>query len=57
MIHVASVVVLDSHDPDEVINPAVQGTVGILESARLHGSDWVFHSNSLKNPRSADIDV
>ncbi|KAI0716138.1 NAD(P)-binding protein [Cerioporus squamosus] len=36
ILHLASPVVLDSEDPNAVIEPAVQGTLGILKSALKH---------------------
>ncbi|KAK7020195.1 hypothetical protein VNI00_017808 [Paramarasmius palmivorus] len=35
--HVASPILLDASDPNEVIGPAVNGTVGILESVKKFG--------------------
>ncbi|PCH42497.1 NAD(P)-binding protein [Wolfiporia cocos MD-104 SS10] len=35
--HIASPVIPDGNDPQELIGPAVNGTLGILESARVHG--------------------
>lgn len=37
IIHVASPVTFDWQDPSEVIEPAVKGTTGILESAAKFG--------------------
>lgn len=37
VIHAAAVVTLTGEDPDAVIKPTVQGTVGILESVRQYG--------------------
>lgn len=38
IVHTASPCHLDATDPDEMIGPAVAGTVGILESALKYGS-------------------
>ena len=38
IMHVASPCTLDADDPKELIDPAVSGTLGVLESTLKHGS-------------------
>ncbi|KAL0563752.1 hypothetical protein V5O48_018312 [Marasmius crinis-equi] len=41
VLHLASPFILDGDESTEIIQPAVKGTLGILESIKKHGSDKV----------------